>query len=174
MKIRLIACCMIVLNSTSVFAAEEIEIGLKCNLEQKKIEASEKIISDNEELLERELSQLRYHVVIKNGDYGTGLVGWLSIDATKYDKTASYGFVTRLLKVEPLMYFDPFRENNDPIIEIRRDTLELKIIYILNGATVRSEQQFAAARYKCSIVDSSIFYLKAKEAADQLIARQKI
>jgi len=153
-------------------AKEKVEIGLKCQLISEKFKVDEVTKDKHAELIEREIIQTRYHLLEKSED-DSSTPYWLSIDETKYKDAGEYGFRRRILFTEPMKYrqFDDGPEI--PLMGITRDTLILTNVYILVDGT-RSDQQYVGAKYQCSIVDPSVFFMKAKEAADLFRKRQKI
>jgi hypothetical protein len=167
------AICILFVNSPSIaLAREKVELGLKCQLIKEKFKVDEVTKDKHAELIKREIRQTRYHLLEKSED-DSSTPYWFSIDETKYKDAGEYGFRRRYLFVEPMKY----RQFNDgpeiPLMAITRDTLILSNVYILVDGT-RSDQQYVAGQYQCSLIDPSVFFMKAKEAADLFRKRQKI
>jgi len=168
------AICILFVNSPSIaLAREKVELGLKCQLIQEKFKIDQVTQDKHAELIKREIVQTRYHLLEKSDD-DSSIPYWFSIDETKYNDAEEYGFIRRVLFVEPMKYrqFDDGPEI--PLMEITRDTLILTNVYILVDALTRPDQQYVGAKYQCAFIDPSVFYMKAKEAADLFRTRQKI
>lgn len=158
---------------SSALAKQKTEIGLACQLIKEKLKVDEVTQDKHAELIEREIIQTRYHLLEKSED-DSSRPYWLSIDETKYNDAEEYGFRRRYLFIEPMEYHQ-FNDGPEiPLMSITRDTLILTNVYILVDAPTRSDDQYVGAKYQCSIVDPSVFFMKAKEAADLFRARQKI
>ena len=167
------AICILFVSFPSIaLASEKVEIGLKCQLIKEKFKVDEVTQDKHAELIKREITQTRYHLLEKYED-DSSTPYWLSIDETKYNDAEEYGFRRRYLFVEPMKYHKFHDGPEIPLISITRDTLILTNVYILVDGT-RSDQQYVGAKYQCSIIDPSVFFMKAKEAADLFRARQKI
>lgn len=179
---RIVSCVLLMLVSvigillvnfpSSALAKQKTEIGLACQLISEKFKVDAVTQDKHAELIKREITETRYHLLEKYEDDKSPY--WLSIAEANYHDAEEYGFRRRILFTEPMKYrqFDDGPEI--PLMEITRDTLILTNVYILVDAPTRNDEQYVAAKYQCSIVDPSVFFMKAKEAADLFRARQKI